>query len=279
MACQQHRSRAGYRHPQHPRPRHADNRAGFSHVGDAAGNTWYNVWLVLNTSTNTTDLYFNTSGNANTPTTAKFFGGVFRNAAVNDSLKSFLVRNNNALTTGYIDDLYIDLSGENLTNPQFRDADNDGLEDSWKERHGFITSDNGSTDIVNGPNGNPDADGLTNLQEFLNGTDPRNPDKDGDGLTDGAEFTGSSNLFDGKPTNPLVADSDRDGVSDFSMKTEPSIPNPATRRPILTGRIRTGTGLPTGMSCAMARQPRSIPMTTARPIPRRGLPATGTATA
>jgi hypothetical protein len=199
-----------------PAPATPTTAAGFSQVGDAAANTWYNVWLVLNTVTNTTDLYFNTSGNATTPTTAKFFGGGFRNSAVSDSLKSFLVRNNNALTTGYIDDLYIDLSGENLSNPQFRDADNDGLEDGWEELHGFSSTDNGNTDVVNGPNGNPDADGMTNLQEFLNGTDPRNPDTDGDGLTDGAEFTGSSNLFDGKPTNPKAADSDGDGVSDFN---------------------------------------------------------------
>ena len=33
----------------------------------------------------------------------------------------------------------------------------------------------------------PDRDGLTNLQEYQLGTDPNNPDTDGDGLSDGNE--------------------------------------------------------------------------------------------
>ena len=37
------------------------------------------------------------------------------------------------------------------------------------------------------PNGDADGDGLTNLQEFLNGTDPTNPDTDGDGVVDGLD--------------------------------------------------------------------------------------------
>jgi hypothetical protein len=52
-----------------------------------------------------------------------------------------------------------------------------------------------------------DRDGLTNLQEFQQGTDMRRADSDGDGLSDGDEF----NLHH---TNPLVADTDGDGLSD-----------------------------------------------------------------
>ncbi len=37
------------------------------------------------------------------------------------------------------------------------------------------------------PYGDEDGDGLTNLQEFLNGTDPTNPDSDGDGVVDGLD--------------------------------------------------------------------------------------------
>lgn len=33
----------------------------------------------------------------------------------------------------------------------------------------------------------PDSDGLTNLEEFQHGTDPNNPDTDGDGISDGDE--------------------------------------------------------------------------------------------
>lgn len=63
-----------------------------------------------------------------------------------------------------------------------------------------------------------DKDGLPNDQEKSIGTDPRNPDTDGDGLKDGDEV----NQY---RTNPLKSDSDDDGLNDreelFSYKTDP----------------------------------------------------------
>ncbi len=53
----------------------------------------------------------------------------------------------------------------------------------------------------------PDKDGLTNDQEKEFGTDPHNPDTDGDGLSDGDEVLKYH-------TNPLKADTDGDGLSD-----------------------------------------------------------------
>lgn len=61
-----------------------------------------------------------------------------------------------------------------------------------------------------------DGDGLSNIQEedevFTN---PNDPDTDGDGIPDGAEFFGG-NPADPRsnPTNPLVADTDADGLCD-----------------------------------------------------------------
>ena len=51
-----------------------------------------------------------------------------------------------------------------------------------------------------------DADGLNNLEEYQNGTDPWSSDTDSDGLSDSAELVNN--------TNPLDSDSDDDGLSD-----------------------------------------------------------------
>ncbi len=42
--------------------------------------------------------------------------------------------------------------------------------------------------IQNDANEDSDNDGLTNLQEYQNGTDPQNKDSDGDGFSDGDEL-------------------------------------------------------------------------------------------
>jgi hypothetical protein len=70
------------------------------------------------------------------------------------------------------------------TNPHNPDTDGDGLPDGWEVNYQFDPTDpNG----VNGANGDPDNDQFTNLQEYLNGTNPRHPDTDGDGIPDGID--------------------------------------------------------------------------------------------
>lgn len=100
---------------------------------------------------------------------------------------------NHALTPAEITSIYT--SGITLGN----DTDSDGLVDTWETLY--------FGNLAQTAAGNPDADGLTNLQEQTAGTNPTLADTDGDTLTDGAEV--NTHL-----TNPLVADTDSDGLSD-----------------------------------------------------------------
>jgi hypothetical protein len=76
-----------------------------------------------------------------------------------------------------------------------------GVPDDWAIAHGLNPNDPAM------PFEDPDHDGLTNLQEFQQGTDPHNPDTDGDGLSDGDEVLKYH-------TNPLLPDTDGDGIPD-----------------------------------------------------------------
>ena len=89
------------------------------------------------------------------------------------------------------------------------DSDLDGLPDLWELAWGLDPDDDGSVQPRNGPSGDPDGDGRTNLQEYnggANGTNPVLADSDEDGLDDGEEFAAG--------TNPNVTDSDGDGLPD-----------------------------------------------------------------
>ncbi len=108
------------------------------------------------------------------------------------------------------------------------DADNDGLIDSWELANGLSTDDDGSANLVNGPDGDPDNDGLSNLEEFIRDTNPRESDSDGDGLADGVE-SNSGNFVSLSDTgsDPLSADTDGDGLLDGAeVAADPFVTDP-----------------------------------------------------
>ncbi|MCP4848085.1 MAG: hypothetical protein GY899_09095, partial [Verrucomicrobiaceae bacterium] len=110
-------------------------------------------------------------------------------------------------------DLFID-NLEISTNPSV-DSDNDGLPDNWEERYGLDPEDNGLVDIDNGPDGDPDEDGVNNEDEYANKTNPIDEDTDEDGLNDGVETnTGAFVSASNTGTDPKNADTDDDGLND-----------------------------------------------------------------
>lgn len=112
---------------------------------------------------------------------------------------------NNAKSLGNL------LAVENL------DTDGDGLVDAWEQAYlpPGAWQDNGTVNPAYGPNGDPDDDSSTNIQEFTRKTLPQVQDTDGDGLRDGYENgNGSYASATQTGTNPLVYDTDGDGLRD-----------------------------------------------------------------
>ena len=114
------------------------------------------------------------------------------------------------------------------TNPNDPDTDGDGLSDGWEVQNGLNPLDSGDADAStdgsgdtisdaglgdtnetwpnpdNGANGDPDRDGMTNLEEAALGTNPNLADTDGDRLNDKWEADYMHNVTVGSITFVLL---------------------------------------------------------------------------
>lgn len=87
------------------------------------------------------------------------------------------------------------------------DGDDDYLPDAWEVEHGLDPADNGFTNRGrDGERGDFDQDGLNNREEYLLGTNPALADSDNDGLSDGDEVKvyGTDPQVSDAPSDELV---------------------------------------------------------------------------
>jgi hypothetical protein len=75
-----------------------------------------------------------------------------------------------------------------VTSPILADSDSDGMRDDWE-----VDNDLNPTNAVDAAE-DADEDCMSNLEEFLNGSDPNDADTDDDSLADGWEFANGHSL-------------------------------------------------------------------------------------
>lgn len=101
------------------------------------------------------------------------------------------------------------------SNPHLVDTDSDNLPDGWEAENDLDPNDDGSVDVDNGPDGDPDQDTSSNANELALGTILSDPDTDDDGYLDGYEDnTGIFESVTQTGTDPLDDDTDDDTLLD-----------------------------------------------------------------
>ncbi|MES2660488.1 MAG: autotransporter-associated beta strand repeat-containing protein [Verrucomicrobiota bacterium] len=138
---------------------------------DYQEGVWMNFWMIANNAADTYEIYVESPVGETTKfkllpvDTANW---VFRNGAGASPLVSFVAGSFDT-SICYVDDIYIDPTGANTTNPltAIVDTDNDQMGDIWEGTYGLNVGINDSADDL-------DHDGTNNLTEFRLGLIPNN---------------------------------------------------------------------------------------------------------
>lgn len=132
-----------------------------------------------------------------------------------------------------------DTDGDGILDVDDPDDDNDMVPDEYELAHG--------SDPLNASDASVDADGdgLTLLQEYLNGLNPDSPDTDGDGMPDGWEV---ANAFDPLDATDALLDPDGDWLTNVQEFENGTAPRKADT---------DGDGIPDGWELAHGLDPTS----------------------
>ncbi len=128
-----------------------------------------------------------------------------------------------------------------IGNVSATDTDGDGMPDAWETQYGLNPNDPSDADDDN------DFDGVINLDEYKDGTDPTSSDTDGDGLNDGDEFSVTKGVYWFESEDNLHP-TDGTSVADPQANDPPPTGNSAAYSNSGNGEIVsfTLTGLATG---------------------------------
>jgi hypothetical protein len=109
--------------------------------------------------------------------------------------------------------------GQEFTVDNAPDTDEDGIPDYWENYYGLDPDDPDDALL------DPDNDGLTNLAEYQNQTDPLDADSDSDGMSDGWEVLHGFSPADDTDATLDPDNDDLNNLAEFENNTDPHNPD------------------------------------------------------